>query len=545
MPTIHPTGWRELEVTGQAQREIETLHVLAAGLRDDLHVFHGVHWTRIERGYGVIGEIDFVIVAPSGRVLLIEQKSGFLKEGPEGLLKAYGGKDKSVVAQLKRNIENLSARLTAVTQGHSLILDYLLYCPDYAIKSPGTAGLPPERVVDARSRATLCARIGAAFPDELPNDLLAHRLRKFFADELQLAPDVSALVGRAGELVTRISGGLADWARRLEFEPFRLRVIGTAGSGKTQLALAVLRDAAAAGRRALYLCYNRPLSDRINQIAPRESTVLNFHQFCERRLKAVGELVQHGQPGVFDALATRNAALPVRADELVDELVIDEGQDFEQAWVNPLLALVRPGGRVWWLEDPMQNLYDRPPVDLPGWTVLRAQTNYRNPRDIVSHLAMLVDPGSVPEAASPFTEGVDEFLTYEDPRQLIDHTTRAITLALRAGFRADEIAVVTFAGRDRSALRAFDQLGSHRMRRATGRYDLIGAPEYTDGDVLIETVYRFKGQSAPCVIFTEVDFADWSEMVERKLFVGMTRASMRLNVVLSAQAATQIIDRLG
>jgi hypothetical protein len=30
----------------------------------------------------VIGEIDFVILAPSGRVLLVEQKSGFLTEKP-------------------------------------------------------------------------------------------------------------------------------------------------------------------------------------------------------------------------------------------------------------------------------------------------------------------------------------------------------------------------------------------------------------------------------------------------------------------------------
>jgi hypothetical protein len=26
-------------------------------------------------------------------------------------------------------------------------------------------------------------------------------------------------------------------------------------------------------------------------------------------------------------------------------------------------------------------------------------------------------------------------------------------------------------------------------------------------------VYRFKGQSAPCVIFTEIDFERWDELV--------------------------------
>ena len=99
MPTIHPTGWRELEVTGQAVREIETLRLLADQLPDALAVFHGVHWTRIEHGFSVIGEIDFVIVGPSGRLLLIEQKSGFLKERPRGAAEDVPGQGQERVAR--------------------------------------------------------------------------------------------------------------------------------------------------------------------------------------------------------------------------------------------------------------------------------------------------------------------------------------------------------------------------------------------------------------------------------------------------------------
>jgi hypothetical protein len=487
-----------------------------------------------------------VIVAPSGRILLIEQKSGFLKEGQEGLLKVYGGKDKRVPAQLKRNLDNLTARLAPVAQGQSLIIDYLLYCPDYALKSPGTAGLPPERIVDARSRDALCARIDLAFPQEPDNDLLAHRLRRFFADELQLVSDVSALVGRAREMVTSVSGGLTTWARRLEFAPFRLRVVDTAGSGKTQLALAVLNDAAAEGRRALYVCFNRPLSDRIAQVAPKEAMVANFHQLCDRRLRESEQSVDYKEPGAFDLAATRFAQLPLTAEtDRFDELIIDEGQDFEQEWVAPVMAQLRPGGRVWWLEDPMQNLYGRPPVQLPGFTVLRSPTNYRNPRDVVDFLRRIVGASDRPNAASPFTDGVEEFITYEDPRGLIDGTTRAVTRAMAAGFKRDEIAIVTFTGRNRSALLGYDQIGSHTLRRATGRFDLALVPEYTDGDFLIETVYRFKGQSAPCVVLTEVDFESWDDTVERRLFVGATRASMKLYLVLSTAAATQLMQRMG
>jgi hypothetical protein len=438
MPTIYPSGWREMEVTGQAVREIETLGLLAEGLPDHLDVFHGVHWTRIERGFGVFGEIDFVVLGPSGRILLIEQKSGFLKEGPNGLLKVYQGKEKSVAAQLKRTVETLSARLASVLQGQPLHLDYLLYCPDYVLKSPGTAGLPPERVIDASQRSELCRRVRLAFPDEDANDALAHRLRRFFGDELQLAPDVSALVGRAQQLVTRISGGLATWARQLEFEPFRLRVVGTAGSGKTQLALAVLTETAAAGRKALYVCYNRPLSDRIGQIAPANVEVANFHQLCERRIRQRGEDVDFSSRTIFDQLAQRFAELPIAESAKVDDLIVDEGQDFEEAWVQPLLACLKDGGRAWWLEDPMQNLYGRPPVPLEGWTVLRAHTNYRNPRGIVEYLQQLVRPAVSTQAASPFVGGVEEFLRRTAPHsslssmhQLIGYLWMAATSCMQ------------------------------------------------------------------------------------------------------------------
>lgn len=548
MARVIPEHWRELRVTGQAEREIETLELLEAGLPDDLTVFHGVHWTRIERGFAVIGEIDFVVLGPSGRVLLIEQKSGFLSEGPEGLVKVYAGRDKLVAAQLKRTIDALTQRLAPLCGAESLTLDYLLYCPDYTVRDPASAGLPPERIVDAARRAVLCKRIVAAFPDEPARDVLAHRLRRFFNDELQLVPDVSAMVGRAGQMVTRISGGLATWARRLEFEPFRLRVIGTAGSGKTQLALAVLSDAAAAGRRALYVCYNRPLADHIARSAPSPDDgsieVAAFHQLCDRRLRARGERIEFGRPQAFNELATRFAALPVTNEERVDDLVIDEGQDFEPEWVAPLLARLAPGARVFWLEDPMQNLYDRPPVALPGFAVMRAQSNYRSPRDVLECIERVLRPSQPLEAASPFAGGVDEPLTYSDAAGLLDATKRAITRALAAGFRREDIAIVTFSGRDRSALRSFGQIGPHRLRRATGGYDMFGNPEMSDGDVLVETVYRFKGQSAPCVIFTEIDFEAWDNLVERKLFVGMTRATMRLLPVLSERAARLWMERL-
>ena len=91
-----PDRCEALEAAGAAPFEIATLRRLAAELPDHYSVFHGAHWTRLDHGYSVYGEIDFIVVGPEGQAVLIEQKSGALEETPEGLVKRY--KDKVNVA---------------------------------------------------------------------------------------------------------------------------------------------------------------------------------------------------------------------------------------------------------------------------------------------------------------------------------------------------------------------------------------------------------------------------------------------------------------
>jgi len=102
---IFPSDWRSVETLGAAQREIETLAMLEQSLMDAYTIYHGVHWTRVGNGFSMFGEIDFVVVNPAGSMLLIEQKSGFLKETTDGLVKDYGTKQKTVPVQMARTAD--------------------------------------------------------------------------------------------------------------------------------------------------------------------------------------------------------------------------------------------------------------------------------------------------------------------------------------------------------------------------------------------------------------------------------------------------------
>jgi superfamily I DNA and RNA helicase len=88
------------------------------------------------------------------------------------------------------------------------------------------------------------------------------------------------------------------------------------------------------------------------------------------------------------------------------------------------------------------------------------------------------------------------------------------------------------------------QLGGHATRRYTGQYDKTGNPRWSEGPLLVESLYRFKGQSMPVVVLCEVDFQTLNEQDRRKLFVGLTRAQLRVEVVLSQRSASALKVRL-
>lgn len=544
MAKVVPEGWRELSAIGSALREIETLSVLAEGLSADYTIYHGLHWTRIHQGCALVGEIDFAVVTPSGKLLLIEQKCGFLKETSEGLCKMYGAKEKSIPFQIGRSMDALHKRLGKSCPDAQFHLDSLLFCPDYSVKDPGSAGIDPARIVDASRRSQLVSIVRNILSLEESAHPNIDKLHRFLADELNLVPDVQAIAGQARTLYTRISGGLTTWARQIECTPFRLRVIGTAGSGKTQLALAVFQEALAAGRRALYVCYNRPLADHVARIAPRGGEVATYHQLADRILRERGEVPDFSQPGAFARLEAFMDALAPGERWRFDELIVDEGQDFKEGWKDNLLRLLRPEGRAWWLEDPMQNLYGRPSVTLPGWVTFRSEVNYRSPQDVLEHLNRFLSGTYQISAGSPLTGSDVEILTYNGTADLITQTKRAITGGLGAGFKRDMMAIVTYRGREHSSLTPYDKLGMFPLRAYTGEYDLFGNPVFTAGDILIDSIYRFKGQSAPCIVFTEIDFETFDELVSRKLFVGMTRATMKLFLVISERSAQALLQRL-
>jgi superfamily I DNA and RNA helicase len=175
---------------------------------------------------------------------------------------------------------------------------------------------------------------------------------------------------------------------------------------------------------------------------------------------------------------------------------------------------------------------------------LRSQANYRSPRPIVRFLQGLVGEDAGIEAASPIDASDVEFLTYADKTELLAQVKMGIKQCYAAGFKKTDVAVISYHGRESSHVMQHDRLGDFTFRRFSGAYDLFQRPVYEEGDILMESVMRFKGQAAPAIVFAEIDFAELDDKAVRRLFVGATRATMKLVLVISEDAAQQLLQRI-
>jgi hypothetical protein len=538
MAQIFPSDLSALLADGTHPPEVDTLRRLRDELPESFSVYHGIHWTREFSGYCLFGEIDFVVVNPIGHILVIEQKNGAIEESRNQLTKWYGGKSKNVVDQLLRSIDVMRDKYGARrSTGAGLHIDYLLFLPDHVVKSASAVGLSESRIVDSRSSSKLPQFIESLLAGKTTDSAAdRNQVIDFLTQTLRLVPDVSSYIAAQDRAFTMLTNSLADTVARLEFKPFRLRVLGAAGCGKSQLALEFCARMVAQGRRPLFVCFNRPLADRIRPLLPAGGVSDTYHSFIDHVLSAHGARPDFGgegqSPEFWRRLQEQVIAMQVPESAKHGALIVDEGQDFQPEWYDILTLFMLPEAAILWLEDPEQNIYRKEQVSLPGFVTYHDGRNFRTPRTISRFIERVL--GQKVDACNR-AEGLGAMvLGYESPSERPALVAHRIMELIRQGFRHEDIVVISCVGREKSVFRNLDQLGPFRLRRFTGAYTPDGQQQYTDSRILWDTLYRFKGQQAPTVILVDIEADSDEDRMRRLLYCGMTRATVRLELVVNA-----------
>lgn len=543
MATLHPPLSTFHPTTAGAYRERDILTLLDQGLPAAFDVFHSVDWAAMHQGHQTFGELDAVVVAPSGHVMLLEVKAGAVSVGHDALVKVYADhgtpKAKDVGHQARRQHGAMRGRLADEGLG-AVHLGHLLVLADQRLDG-ATVAYPRERIVDATQLDMLCSLVQSALPHDALPDAVRARVMGFLTNRFNLQPDTAMQAGRVQKTNVLLADGLATWVPRIAHSGGAYMVEATAGSGKSQLALALLGDAARQQQRAAYICYNRPLADHMTQLAPPSVEITTFHEHCVVMSRRLGVEPDFSVPGVFKDIENRLIDGADTQAARLDLLVVDESQDFEPQWVQALMPRLKPDGRLYVMGDSAQQLYGRDAFDLGDAVHVRCMDNFRSPRrvvDVINQLKLTAEPVRARSVHAGQTPGFHTYATAGTGKTgSVTALERCLKTLHSDGFQPDQIAVVTFTGRDRSEVLARSDLAGLALKHFTGQHDKAGNPLWTAGNLLVETLYRFKGQSAPVVVLCEVDFEALGDKELRKLFVGFTRAQFRLECVLSERAA--------
>lgn len=499
-------------------------------------ILHSVSWQSPVGRRQADGEADFVLIHPNHGAIILEVKGGGIgiADGAWTSTDRHGETHsiKDPFEQAKRSKHALLRFLNDRIGPISFPVEHAVALPDVDALPIGPAA-PIAITWDRAVRDDPNEVVGRTIDHYGMTASMSHRdvenVVGLLLPTADLRPPLYAEIQDAEAALEELTGTqirVLDGLRRHR----RALVYGSAGTGKTVLATHKASQLAEHGFNVLLLCFNRPLADLIAQEVGDNDrvTVRSFHQLCREESRAAGLQHDGDGPGWWDVqLPGQLNEAAVANGTTFDALVVDEGQDFDADWwVSLQMLLTEPDdGGFYVFADAEQSIY-RSTWEKPFDAIeFELTTNCRNTLPIASLVAGVFGH----EVDSLGAGGPDAAFTTVARRGEIREMVRK-TLYRRINedkIPASEIAVISPSKRIIDALRE-RKLGNLRL------------DERGRGDVVAETVHRFKGLEASAVLLL---LPPGEDVDDRLLYIGMSRARAHLEVIGDEPTCTRIRDR--
>lgn len=493
-----------------------------------------------EKSDDLIGEADFVIVHPALGYVVVEVKQGNISFH-DGSWHEFKGREerplkRDPVEQARRAMYAIlhAYREKAKTREFPLGIRFAVAFPE---SSEITGILPGDLDLNGiflfRDLENLEPKVRVLFGSHAHGrgggregvELLLHKvLAPSFKVFAKLDDRIGIFHATAAKVLTQ------EQERILEETELDKRKIffGLAGTGKTLLALEKARRLAAQGKRVFLTCYNRNLAKHLATQAPDGVAADNFLNFLSETLEAAGK----GAP-VPEAPAEKqrffNEELPGLAfdhfadlpeAEKFDSLIVDEGQDFREAWFDCLDCMVKPGGEVYVFADPHQALFNQRLEALnrfPG-SKHRLTRNLRNSDTICEWISGLL-PGSSLKAGLRGGLPVATF-DWESPAEERRLVEKEIGRLVSQGLAPGRILLLSPNVQEKSCLANADRIKE---------WTLGGIDDVRSNCLRFATIRSFKGLEADVVFLIGLKPGNLA-ITGADVYVGGSRARFLLYV---------------
>jgi hypothetical protein len=537
--------------------EREIRRQLAEQLPPDWTVVCNVAWAlRSDTGFVRDGQCDFVVLAPGlGMVILEVKGSRSVRVGDDGTWYRTEANRRTGLAGNEVAIEeappeqacrNMYALVEITRRELSLerfpgAYAFVVAYPNGLVRGrldlyDATTVIDRDQIpqLHGRLRAALeargPARTGAEFTVDLARRTAATLSNSRFIIQPADTPlDFKEDIRDIDELTRHQFAAL-----RGAFELPSAAIIGPAGSGKTMLAMWKLAALIEEGKRAIYVCFNVALAERLRiENAAMASSITSVDKLFTRFVGArTGELsdryfIEELPQQVLDRSAD------MKADEKYEAIVVDEGQDFGDMRVIALLDLLVGGGQWLFFADWHQDVYRAGNSGALGAEVtFRLYHNCRNTERINSATNQYCShsissmPG-VPVGVVP----------------LVARCASYRVMAARAWELARELSPdggAVFLSPYRLANSCVDGVRKGHGLELTEDIRRLGTP----GCVFYSTIKSFKGLEAQHIILLHADIPDKSQaFAAEDLYVACTRATGRLSILVSTDEAIDWFTR--
>lgn len=511
------------------------------------------------------GEIDFVLVGPSG-VFCLEVKGGRVRRvaGEWQFIDRNGNVTRDYRGPF-RQVQEATQALTAFIKRECPHLKFVpvmsgVVLPDAVIEGQG-AHIVPEIVLDLESieqpfleylrriigywRPILEQKAGVEYRrlTSAERDEIVQLLRPDFDFRVALRPQI-------GEVKRTIIKLTEDQVRVLDGLKANKRVVirGSAGTGKTLLAVEEAKRWSRLGARVFLTCFNRNLARYLRRaLEGYDVEVDNFHSFVVRTVRSAGKeaAVPRATPEerfrFFYPAACIESILESKDFEPYDVLIVDEAQDLlVDTYIDVFDVLLMDGienGRWRMFLDPNQDLFrgTQPGswariMDKAAWFEL--STNCRNTKNIAVTVAAVsgVELVRTMHLAGPEVQ-VCFVRNPEDERRKV---SKSINRLLSEKIDPSDFVV----------------LGHVRLENSSLASGLLGVPyrlldiESVQAEPAIRyaTVRAFKGLEADTVLMTGItDLNSQDKLLE--LYVGLSRARAYLEMYVYESAREEFEAR--
>ena len=529
MGRIHPDHSTVQKLKGAERVFAE---ILVEYLSDDWLIISQLDMISPGRPY----EIDFLLVNPQYGLISIEVKGGEVdvKNG-KWYRKNSSGSETLFNPSPPRQAQDAAFELRdALRENHSsfdhLKVAHGVALPDVeAISGDLPLDVTREMLFLSGDMTQIEEKVIACIEAREAKHLLPDPLlRNFFqivlpSSKMVFQPDAQRTIYR--EILNHISLEQVRAMASLD-ENNRVVVQGSAGTGKTRLAILWARLAMKRGEKTLLTCYNDPLADFLNatsgdQLLPVIQPFLRLIQ----KLDGISELVEPTEPKDKDTFWNETLPSHILANiekiqPMFDTIVVDEAQDFAQSWIAILEALLSPNGKLLCVADMAQDLYQRgyqPPLGDPLWTKGRLAVNCRNTRQI----ALLIKKigGAQPATACPTGDPV-RFISVRSEQEALAEVRNLITNHIEFHKRKlSDLVIVCRSASERQKLRALST-------------DVVVISNWKNRGlehVACETFRRIKGLEADHVVVVGFD----GDFLAQELYVAASRARRTLTIIAS------------